>query len=144
MSQERTSGGSSERKESSALILKAFGLRIGFVPSSLSFMPVINRMRAGEGSEDGKAEAVLPGHFINMLLLGCLPAKHNISHDEDHDTAQGNDENNGEDRQVLSWLSIGLPKIAIHFSGPVPNQVHCRCCFQGIFHGCRCFSLSLD
>lgn len=65
--QERTSGGASEGEESYSLTLKVSGLRIGFVPTSLSSMPVTNRMRAGKGSEDGKAEVILPGHFIDVL-----------------------------------------------------------------------------
>lgn len=96
------------------------------------------------GSEYGRGEDVLPGHFIGMLLLGCLPTQQDISLNEDHHKAQGDNENDGKDRQTLSWSSTGLPSIAIDFSSPAPGWFHCGYYFQGGLHGCRCFSIGLE
>ena len=37
--------------------------------------------------------------YSSLTLLGCLPTEHNIRQGDDHYTAQGNDENDGKDRQ---------------------------------------------
>ena len=63
---DRTSGSASEREEICALILKAFGHRIAFVPNPLSSMPMTYRIEGMEG-EDKRGETILPEDFIDMI-----------------------------------------------------------------------------